>query len=114
MKLFFSVIAIMFFSVSFGQNQTTNTVLFAQCMFEIEDRNAMNDLSESIASNSYIEMVRLDHNTQRALIFTHNLDTLSDKEFRSWFGEYSQTVYCIQIGVKGVDSMNPYPFTNCQ
>ena len=104
----------MIFSVSFGQNQTTNTVLFAQCMFEIEDRNAMNGLSDNIASNPYIEMVRLDHNTQRALIFTHNLDTLSDEEFRSWFGEYSTTVYCIQIGVKGIDSLNPYPFTNCQ
>lgn len=114
MKLFFSVMAMLVLNTSLGQNQTTSTVLFAQCMFEINDRNAMNELSDIIASNQYVEMVRLDHNTQRALILTHNLDSLSEEEFRSWFGAYSGTVYCIQIGVKGVDAINPYPFTNCQ
>ena len=59
-------------------------------------------------------MVRLDMNTQRALVITANLTQLTTEEFKSWFGDYQSTVYCVQIGVQGVDVMNSYPFTNCQ
>ena len=104
---------------SFGQTESANqgytdTRLFAQCMFDISDQAEMEALQNEMYNNPYIEMVRLDAHTQRALIITANLEELTAEDFKSWFGSYSSTIYCVQIGVYGVDVMNAYPFTNCQ
>ncbi len=117
MKLIITLLTVLCISSSYAQTQTqnpTNTRLFAQCIFDISDRNEMLTLQNEIRNNPNIEMVRLDYNTQRALIITANLEELSELDFVSWFGTHGSTLNCIQIGVYGVDVMNQYPFTNCQ
>lgn len=105
----------MFAATTFNSHsQQTTTTLFAQCMFDIQDQAEMDALQEEMNANPYVEMVRLDYHTQRALIFTHDLTQLSEEEFKTWFGTHDGTVYCVQIGVKGTDVMNRYPFENCQ
>jgi hypothetical protein len=93
---------------------TSNVQLFGQCMFNIESVDDLNQLTEEMKLNPAIEMVRLDFNTQRALIITKNLQTLTESDFISWFGVYSNTIYCTQIGVYGVDELEKFPFVNCQ
>jgi hypothetical protein len=115
MKLLLSITFMFVMGAAISQSeQTTTTVLFAQCMFSITDQAEMDALQEEMNTNPYVEMVRLDYLTQRALILTHNLENLSDEEFTSWFAQFGSTVYCIQIGVRGIDTMNRYPFTTCQ
>ena len=93
-----------------SQQATTPVTLFAQCLFDISNQTEMNTLQDEMNANPYVEMVRLDFHTQRALIMTHDITALSEEEFKTWFGGHSSTVYCVQIGVRGVDKMNPYPF----
>ena len=107
-------------NVSFGQapqtstTQQTNAQLFAQCMFDIPTQAELDQLTYNIyANHPDVEMVRLDLNTQRALVITTGSSPLTESDFISWFEQYSGTVSCVQVGVYGVDSMNPYPFTNC-
>tara|TARA_Y100000385_G_scaffold283241_1_gene339027 strand:- start:3112 stop:3456 length:345 start_codon:yes stop_codon:yes gene_type:complete len=97
-----------------SHSQQTTTSLFAQCMFDIQDQGEMQALQNEMNANPYVEMVRLDYHTQRALILTHDLSQLTEEEFKTWFGTHANTVYCVQIGVRGTDTMNPYPFQNCQ
>ena len=116
MKLLFCLLLMVSTSVAFGQqtgNQST-AKYFGQCLFSITDNAELEALQTEMRENDNLEMVRLDHNTQRALIITHGLSGLTEEEFTSWFGTYGVSVHCVQIGVYGVDSMNPYPFTNCQ
>ncbi len=74
----------------------------------------MQILQSEMYYNPNIEMVRLDYNTQRALVIACNMEELSLEDFISWPSEYGATTYCVQIGVYGIDVMNTYPFTNCQ
>lgn len=117
MKLIVTFFAVMLINMSFSQNATNNptdTRLFAQCLFSISTQQELDALQNEMYNNPNIEMVRLDLNTQRALIITVNLQQLSSEELTSWFGNYESTVSCINIGVYGVDAMATYPFTNCQ
>jgi hypothetical protein len=115
MKLLSTLFAVLCLSTSYAQSQNyTDTRLFAQCIFDISNQSEMQALQNEMYTNPNIEMVRLDSNTQRALIITANIETLSRADFISWFGQYGTSVSCVQIGVYGVDVMNPYPFTNCQ
>ena len=100
-------------NASFAQNQST-AKYFAQCHFVITDNNEMVAFNETMKLNTNIEMVRLDHNTQRALILTHGLSDFTEQDLISWFGIHGSTLTCVQIGVYGVDTIEPYPFTNCQ
>ena len=120
MKLFVSMALMLFLGMSSASAQTstqqpTNDRLFAQCLFSITTQAELDQLMVEIYNNHpEVEMVRLDLNTQRALVITTGISSLSEADFTSWFGQYSNSVSCIQIGVYGVDTMNSYPFTNCQ
>lgn len=117
MKLLVTLFAVLALSTSFGQTQSNNytdTRLFAQCLFSISTQAELDQLTNEMYNNPNIEMVRLDLNTQRALVITANLEELSEQDFKSWFGTYSSTVSCVHIGVYGIDPMMQYPFTNCQ
>ena len=48
------------------------------------------------------------------LELTKETNELLEDELRSWFGEFSESVRCIQIGVYGVDKIDKYPFENCE
>jgi hypothetical protein len=121
MKLILTISFMFVLGVSFGQStQSTTTAqqnaqLFAQCMFDISTQAELDQVTFDIYSNHPdVEMVRLDLNTQRAFIITTGSLPLSETDLISWFGQYSGSVHCVQVGVYGVDVMNPYPFTNCQ
>ena len=88
--------------------------LFAQCLFTIESEEAMQQLELELKEIDFTSIVRLDWNTQRAFMLISNLDELSEEDFISWFGEYSETVTCVQIGVHGLEEIHSYPFTNCE
>jgi hypothetical protein len=119
MKLIVSFIAVLCMSTTFAQTQTNTPAPavqhFAQCMFSISDQTQLDALTvEFYNSHPEVERVRFDMNTQRALVITTGLTAFTEADFTSWFGQYSSTVTCVQIGVYGVDVMNSYPFTNCQ
>lgn len=114
MKLLLSLTLALAFGSVFSQTQPTTTTLFAQCMFDIQDQQEILDLEEQIRLHPNANVVRLDWHTQRAFILTMGIDTLTEQEFRSWFGSEGNDLTCIQIGVHGVDTVEPYPFTNCQ
>jgi len=105
--------------VSYGQSQQTSTTqqpnqLFAQCLFDIPTQAELDLLTYNIYLNHPdVEMVRLDLNTQRALVLTTGATPLTESDFISWFEQYSGSVSCVQVGVYGVDTINQYPFTNC-
>lgn len=112
-KLFLTLFLLASF---YGITQTSKSevVLFGQCIFNIQDETVMDSLQKEIASIPYVEMVRLDYLTQRAFIITKNTESLSQEEFKSWFGNFESTIQCIQIGVRGIDPMDTYPFKNCK
>lgn len=115
MKSLFILLVIIICGIDVNaQVEKSKVSLFGQCMFSIEKESELDSLKMEIASNPNVEMVRLDFINQRAFIITKNIDALSPNEFRSWFGKYESTVDCIQIGVRGVDPMDPFPFKNCK
>ena len=111
MKILFSLLFICFVGTASAQ-ETPN--LFAQCLFTVETEEEMLELENELRELEYTTLVRLDWNTQRAFILIENLDQLTEENFMSWFGEYSETITCIQIGVHGMEEIHSYPFTNCE
>lgn len=99
-------------NTTFGQNQS-QTVLFAQCHFSIPVLEDMLILEEDMRSHPNARLVRLDFNTQRAFILTKGLEDLTKDELASWFVEFNETISCVQIGIKGIDQIDKYPFENC-
>lgn len=97
-----------------AQTQTTETILFAQGLFSISEKSEMEALETELREHPNVKIVRLDWETQRLFLLTKELNTLSEEELISWFGEYAETVHCIQIGVYNVDPIEKYPFMNCQ
>jgi hypothetical protein len=87
---------------------------FGQCMIEISTAEEMAQLQATMKENPYIKIVRLDYNTQRAFVLTQNLESLTEDNLVSWFNEYADKVRCVQVGLYGIDAMDPYPFKNCQ
>lgn len=110
MKQLITLLALFIMPVLYAQQET---VLFAQCVFEIGDETELRTVESEIRNHPNIEIVRLDYPSQRAFLLTKNLEELSEDEFKSWFGEFSESVRCMQIGVYGVDEIDQYPFENC-
>lgn len=100
------------FGTAYSQYSAT-TVLFIQCYFEIPSKLEMLQLEVDLRNHPKTKLVRLDFHSQRAFILTKNLSEISKNEVLAWFEEYSETVSCVQIGVKGIDKIEPYPFTHC-
>ena len=86
---------------------------FAQCMLSIEDETAFRTLEENLRANPNVSIVRLDWYSKRAFLLTKELSTFAESDFSAWLGENADDATCIQVGVHGVDQVNPYPFTNC-
>ncbi len=108
------ILAILFYSSSVAQVAPTETTLFAQGIFSVEDIDTMHELEQDLREHPGVGLVRLDWNTQRFLILSNEFESLTEEELRSWFGEYGDSLSCIQIGIKGIDVMQQYPFPNCQ
>lgn len=86
---------------------------FAQCMLSIEDETEFRTLEQNLRANPNVSIVRLDWYSKRAFLLTKEMTTFSQSDFTAWLGEYADDASCIQVGVHGVDQVNPYPFTNC-
>lgn len=96
-----------------GQTAENQVTLFGQCMIAIDSQEEMKSLEALMRENPHLKIVRLDHPTQRAFILTKGIDQLNEEEFKSWFGEYAEKIWCVQIGRHGVDAIKPYPFEGC-
>jgi hypothetical protein len=95
------------------QGQQVPIYLFAQCMYEIEDKTAFMELESQFRLNPNVKVVRFDWSTKRVFVLIQNKSSLSELEFRAWFNDNSALPTCVQIGVHGIDTVKPYPFTNC-
>lgn len=99
--------------------QTPQTVepeprYFAQCMLDIQDESVFFQLEADLRANPNVGVARLDWVTKRAFLVTKDLTSFSREQFESWLGEQASNATCIQVGLHGVDQVNPYPFTNCE
>lgn len=111
MKHLLTVLALTVMPFIYAQQE--ETTLFAQCVFQISDETELRTLESELREHPNVQIIRLDYHTQRAFVLTKDTEQLSEEEFRSWFGEYSTSVRCMQIGVYGVDEIDQYPFENC-
>ena len=111
MKQIVTIFALVLANLLFAQQD--DPILFAQCVFTIQNETELRNIEAEIRQHPSIKIVRLDQNTQRAFILTKDIEQLSQEELKSWFGEYSESVKCIQIGVYGIDNIDHYPFENC-
>nr|WP_294861422.1 hypothetical protein [uncultured Fluviicola sp.] len=113
------ILGFIFVSVAFlGNTQTTASqtsapTFFAQCMVNLNDQNDLTTLENQLRSIPYVSVVRVDIPTHRLFLITKDISTFTTTEFVSWMGVYSSNYSCLQIGLHGVDPVNPYPFTNC-
>lgn len=106
-------------STFFVNGQTLNTtqeqspVFFAQCMLNLQTEQELTAVETHLKAIPYVNVVRVDIHTKRLFLITKNLSSFSSNEFNSWMVGYLEKVSCLQIGLHGVDAINPYPFTNC-
>ena len=113
MRLIVSILLMVSINTSVAQNET-NQVYFAQCMMDIQDQSVMAEIEEAIRNNPKVKIVRLSYEMQYAFLMTNDIESLTETEFRSWFGAHGPALTCVQIGINGVDERNLFPFTNCQ
>ena len=83
-------------------------------MYPSDKVEIIKELESEIRALPFVKVARLDINTSRFFILTKDIDQLDETNLRSWFSEKGSELKCIQIGVYGVDTVNPYPFVNCQ
>ncbi len=86
---------------------------FAQCMYDIDDKDVFQTMEAEFRLNPNIKVARFDWNTKRVFVLTQNVATFTELEFKTWFWHTEKLPTCIQIGVHGIDVVKPYPFTNC-
>lgn len=114
MKLFIFLVCVLGSSLaSRAQATSEGPHYFAQCMLDIPDETEFSNLENALRANPYVQVVRLDKVTRRAFLLTKDLPSFSQEQFSAWLGEYAQDASCIQVGLHGVDQVNPYPFTEC-
>lgn len=94
-------------------SQTNTPAFFAQCMVNVNNQNDLITLENQLRTIPYVNVVRVDIPTHRLFLITKDITSFTATEFASWMGTYSSSYSCLQIGLQGVDPINPYPFTNC-
>lgn len=116
LKVFILLFFLIGFKGVFSQNNSapSDVTLFAQAIFSIDSKEQMLQLEAEMRQNPYIKLVRLDWNTQRLFLLTQNINELTEIQLLSWFNGYVTSISCVQIGIKGVDEIQKYPFTNCE
>ncbi len=115
LKFFTSFLVVMIFHIGYSQTLTAadQTTFFAQCMIELNSPQQADELVFNLRENPYVKIVRVDWPTKRVFLITENIDEFTEDTFLSWLGELSLLSSCIQVGLHGVDLVNPFPFTNC-
>lgn len=111
-KLIASFLIVISAQFAYSQNAQTPK-FFAQCMMELNTPEEAEELTVLLRENPYVEVARVDWPTKRVFILTKNVTNFTEVNFSSWLGTYSTAATCVQVGLHGVDQVNPYPFTNC-
>ncbi|MDD2983295.1 MAG: hypothetical protein PHQ74_07900 [Crocinitomicaceae bacterium] len=102
------------FSTQIGFSQSTQSPqFFAQCLVDITTTQQADELTLSLRSNPFVAVARVDWPTKRIFILTKDITSFTEVNFNSWLGTYASSASCIQVGLHGVDVVNPYPFINC-
>lgn len=101
-------------SAQTSASQTNTPSFFAQCLVNVGNQNELTTLENQLRAIPYVSVVRVDIPTSRLFLLTKDLSSFTATEFSSWMGTYSTSYSCLQIGLHGVDPVNPFPFTNCQ
>lgn len=115
LKLFTSFLVVMIFHLGYSQTivPADQTTFFAQCMIDLDSPQQAEELALNLRENPYVKIVRVDWPTKRVFLITENIVEFTIDSFISWLGEFSLLSSCIQVGLHGVDQVNPYPFVNC-
>lgn len=118
MKSFVFVLALLLSSAySWSQQPVMNTVnethYFAQCLLHIDNQATFQQIESDLRAHPNAQVVRIDWNTKRVFLLTKDLQSFDEASFLSWLGAYASQSTCVQVGLHGIDPMNPYPFTNC-
>jgi hypothetical protein len=118
MKSLLFVFVLLFSTAYSWSQQTTNittneTHYFAQCLLQIDDQAVFQQLEADLRLHPNAQVVRLDWNTKRLFLLTKDLQSFDEASFLSWLGAYASQSTCVQVGLHGIDPVNPYPFTNC-
>ena len=108
------VIGAFWSSAQTANSQSNTSTFFAQCMVDINNPSELTTLENQLRAIPYVSIVRVDLPTHRLFLTTKDLSSFTVTEFASWMGTYASSYSCLQIGLHGVDPVNPYPFTNCQ
>ena len=111
-KLIVSILIVISAQVGYTQSSQTPK-FFAQCMMDINTPEQAEELTLILKENPNVEVARVDWPTKRVFILTKNITDFTEVNFSSWLETYSTAATCIQVGLHGVDQVNPYPFTNC-
>lgn len=110
------LVILCFFGLSFlshAQSSDASPKYFAQCMLNMDNEDEFRQLEAALRSNPYVSVARLDWFTKRAFLLTKDLESFTEEQFLSWLGDQALHAACVQVGLHGVDPVNPYPFTNC-
>jgi hypothetical protein len=99
-------------TICLGQNSTQTTSLFAQGLIELDEEQMISQELE-LRQHPNVKVVRLDRLTNRFFILIQNINSLTEEELITWFGENGSKLKCVQIGIHGIDQVNPFPFQNC-
>lgn len=94
-------------------SQDSSSQLFAQGLYNIDGEEQILDVQSAIRDLPSVQVARLDIPTKRFFIII-NKDELTEAELASWFSTTKDIISCVQIGVYGKDTINSYPFKNCQ
>jgi hypothetical protein len=100
-------------STSFSQTTNNNVHFFGQCMVSSLENQELIDLEQHLKQNPYVQVVRVDLVSKRVFILTKDISSYTMNDFKSWLGEKENAATCIQVGLHGIDLVNPFPFTNC-
>lgn len=100
-------------STSFSQTANSTVHFFGQCMVSSLDNQELIELELHLKQNPYVQVARVDLVSKRVFILTKDISSYNLNDFKSWLGEKESAATCIQVGLHGVDQVNPFPFTNC-
>lgn len=110
-KLIFPILFSLLSFCSIGQELNR---YFAQGQFNSKDTQLIDSVEQAIKNKAEVYMVRIDSSNGNVLIFTSDLPFLTEDEFKSFFGKYSELLTCPFIGIVRRDAFRTFPFEDCE
>ena len=110
-KLIFPILFSLLSFCSIGQELNR---YFAQGKFNSKDTQLIDSVERTLKNKAEIYMVRIDPSNGNVLIFTSDLPFLTEDQFKSFFGRYSELLTCPFIGIVRQDAFRTFPFKDCE